>query len=175
MQQSPAFTITSPSLGQSLLCEPILRSLPDWFGIEDALQQYLRDIEILPTFLALGENRALGFLTLKQHYPCAAELYVMGVIPQAHRKGIGSALVARAEQVLRAQGVEYLQVKTLAPTHPDPGYARTRAFYMAQGFCPLEILPTLWDAHNPCLVMVKYLGVAHRPLHGSDASPQPPD
>ena len=32
--------ITNPGLGQAALCEPILRSLPDWFGIESALVNY---------------------------------------------------------------------------------------------------------------------------------------
>ncbi|MBN1919670.1 MAG: GNAT family N-acetyltransferase [Anaerolineae bacterium] len=158
MDQLLAFTITEPLLGQSAVCEPILRALPDWFGIEEATRQYVREIEILPTLLALYEDRVLGFLTLKQHSPYAAEICVMGVLQLAHRRGIGRALVAQAEVVLRAQGVEFFQVKTLAPTYPDPGYARTRAFYEAQGFRPLEILPTLWGAENPCLVMIKFLG-----------------
>ncbi|OQA23278.1 MAG: Mycothiol acetyltransferase [Chloroflexi bacterium ADurb.Bin360] len=155
-------TITQPLLGQSAVCEPILRALPDWFGVEEATRQYVREIEALPTLLALREEQALGFLTLKQHSPWVAELYVMGVFPQVHRQGIGHALVAQAEAVLRAQGIEFFQVKTLAPTHPDPGYARTRAFYEAQGFRPLEIFPELWDPENPCLLMVKYLGAASR-------------
>lgn len=153
-------TITAARLGQSAVCEPILRSLPEWFGIEAALQDYLRDIDTLPTLLACKGADVLGFLTLKQHSPWAAELYVMGVLPQAHRQGIGRALVIHAAALLRQQGIEFFQVKTLAPSHPDPGYTRTRAFYAALGFRPLEILPLLWDADNPCLIMVKYLQAA---------------
>jgi hypothetical protein len=59
---------------------------------------------------------------------------------------------------LRGQGVEYLQVKTLSDAHPDAGYARTRAFYQAMGFRPLQELPELWGEENPCLQMVKGLG-----------------
>ena len=57
---------------------------------------------------------------------------------------------------LRARGVEYLQVKTLGPSDPDEGYARTRAFYEARGFVALEEIHGLWE-HNPCLLMVKRL------------------
>ena len=53
--------------------------------------------------------------------------------------------------------MEYLQVKTLSPTKPDEGYAKTRAFYSANGFRALEELPTLWDTDNPALQMVKRL------------------
>lgn len=42
-------------------------------------------------------------------------------------------------------------------SHPSPEYARTRAFYHAMGFVDLECFPTLWDAGNPCLVLVKAL------------------
>jgi hypothetical protein len=52
--------------------------------------------------------------------------------------------------------VEYLQVKTLGPSWPDPGYERTRRFYEARGFVPLEEIHGLWE-HNPCLILVKRL------------------
>ena len=98
---------------------------------------------------------AVGFLTLKRHSPYAAEIYVMGVRPEAHRLGIGRALLQQAEAYLQEQGVEYLQVKTLSATHPDPGYTKTRSYYQAMGFRPLEEFPTLWDEANPCLMMIK--------------------
>lgn len=47
------------------------------------------------------------------------------------------------------------EVKTLAPSHPDRNYAKTRAFYQRVGFRPLEELPELWGEANPCLLMVK--------------------
>lgn len=81
----------------------------------------------------------------------------MGVLPGFHGQGIGKMLIQRSERWLVEQGVEYLQVKTLAPTHPDPGYAKTRAFYEKMGFRALEVFPTLWGEANPCLVMVKRL------------------
>jgi len=158
LEQNLPFTVTGPLLGQASACEPILRSLPDWFGIEDAIVYYVAEIEGLPTFLALdGEQRPAGFLSLKQHYPHAAELYVLGVRSEWHRRGMGRALLAGAEEYLRDRGVEYLQVKTLAPSHPDQNYARTRGFYEAMGFRPLEVLADLWDEANPCLLMVKRL------------------
>jgi len=45
-------------------------------------------------------------------------------------------------------------VKTLAPSKPDVGYDKTRAFYLAYGFRPLEEF-RLWDADNPALQMIK--------------------
>jgi GNAT superfamily N-acetyltransferase len=137
---------------RSRLCESVLRELPEWFGIEEATAAYIRDVADLPTFAA-GED---GFVSLKLHSPQAAELYVMGVRPRAHRRGLGTALLDAAEAYLRARGVEYLQVKTLGPSDPDAGYARTRSFYLARGFVPLEEIHGLWE-HNPCLLLVKRL------------------
>ncbi|HPH94833.1 MAG TPA: GNAT family N-acetyltransferase [Anaerolineaceae bacterium] len=151
------FSIEGPFLGKASLCEPVLRALPDWFGVEEAIVEYVGEIERRPTFLAFQEGSVMGFLTVKQHNLYAAEILVMGIKPEAHRLGMGRALVERAEAWLREQGVEYFQVKTLADTHPDPGYARTRQFYLGMGFRPLEIFPDYWDKDNPCLMMIKKL------------------
>ncbi len=137
---------------RSQLCESILRELPEWFGIEDATAAYIRDVAALPTF-AVGDE---GFLAVKLHTPKAAELYVMGVRPERHRQGVGSALLAAVEDYLRERGVEYFQVKTLGPSRPSEGYERTRRFYEARGFVALEEIHGLWEG-NPCLLMVKRL------------------
>ena len=137
---------------RSRICGAVLRDLPDWFGIEEATTAYIRDVAGLPMF-AIGDD---AFLALKVHNPRAAELYVMGVRRDRHRQGLGTSLLSAGEGYLRDHGVEYLQVKTLGPSDADPGYERTRRFYEAQGFVPLEELHGLWEA-NPCLLMVKRL------------------
>ena len=137
---------------RSRLCERVLRDLPEWFGIEEATSAYIRDVAGLTTFGVDGE----AILSLKLHTPRAAEVYVMGVRRVRHGQGLGTALLAAAEEHLRARSVEYLQVKTLGPSDPDEGYARTRAFYEARGLVPLEELHELWE-HNPCLLLVKRL------------------
>jgi N-acetylglutamate synthase-like GNAT family acetyltransferase len=149
--------IEGPLQGQSAVCVPILRLLPDWFGIEAAILNYEREIASLPTFLARDEGRVIGFLSLKQHNPYSTEVYVMAIHPNARRSGIGRALVATAEAHARGLGIEYLQVKTLGPSRLDEGYAQTRAFYEAMGFCPLEEFTHIWDNDNPCLILVKRL------------------
>lgn len=148
-------TITGPLLNQGSTCEAILRALPDWFGVESAIRDYVQAVDTLPTFLACQGERAQGFLTVKIHNVYSAELYVMGILPEAHRQGLGRRLVTAAEAFLQAQNIEYFQVKTLGPSNPDPGYANTRAFYMAAGFRPMEEFHQIWDQNNPCLIMVK--------------------
>ena len=80
----------------------------------------------------------------------------MAVRPDRHRQGVGRALVEALQADLAADGVEFLQVKTLGPARPNAEYAATRSFYEAMGFRPLEEIHDLWPG-NPCLIMVKAL------------------
>ena len=150
---------------RSRVAEAVLRDLPEWFGIEESTRQYIEDAAALPTFAAEPD---LGFLSLKQHTPAAAELYVMGVRLTHHRQGIGRALVEVAESWCRERGIRYLHVKTLGPSRPDPGYDATRTFYEAVGFVALEELHGLWDEANPTLVLVKDVrpGFSVSPVEG---------
>ncbi len=143
--------------GLSSLCLPILNSVPEWFGIEEANQHYLDYLDNNPTFVAYRQNTATGFLALKQHFPQSAEIYVMIVHRDYHRQGIGRALIETAENYLKKRGAHFLQVKTLSEGHPDQNYAKTRAFYQGVGFVPLEEFPTLWGEHNPALQLIKFL------------------
>jgi GNAT superfamily N-acetyltransferase len=157
----PDLRVRGPLFGQGAPCEAVLRALPDWFGIEESLNQYVHDVDGLPTFVAEEDAGAahrpvvVGLLAVEMHSAEAAEIHVGGVVPDRHRTGAGRALLAAAETWLREQGVTYLTVKTLSAADPDPGYAGTRAFYVAMGFVPLLELPTLWGPKNPCLVMLK--------------------
>jgi GNAT superfamily N-acetyltransferase len=137
---------------RSRLCERVLGDLPEWFGIEAANAAYIRDVAELPTVAVDGD----AILSPKLHTRGAAEVYLIAVRKELHGRGVGTALLAAAEAYLRAGGIEYLQVKTLGPSDPDPGYARTRAFYEARGFVSLEELHGLWE-DNPCLLLVKRL------------------
>lgn len=148
--------ISEAQFGQASVCEPILRLLPEWFGIEEAILHYVHEIDTLPTFLARNQQQVVGFLSVKQHNEFAAEIYVMAVHPQFHRQGIGGQLVEVAEEVLREQSIEFLQVKTLGTSRPHPHYAKTREFYRSLGFKPLEEFLEFWEG-NPCLLMVKTL------------------
>ena len=138
-------------------CEAILRALPDWFGIEDAIVNYTQTMENYPMVKAIKDGEVIGFASIKKHGETAAEIYVMGVLSDYHRQGVGRAMIEFAEGRLRGVGVTFLQVKTLDESRENTAYAKTRAFYAKQGFVPLEVFPTLWDANNPCVQMVKAL------------------
>jgi len=142
--------------GEGAECEAVLRSLPAWFGIEQAILDYRRDVDTLETWVAEIDGRPVGFLTLKHHNPHTSEIQVMAIREEAHRRGAGRALVAKAEERARERGSTFLEVKTLGPSRPDPNYDETRRFYVAVGFSPLEE-NSLWGGVNPCLILVKHL------------------
>ncbi len=142
--------------GEHDACERILRALPDWFGIESAIVEYVADLQAMETWVAEVAGTPSGFLCLKAHSAFAAEIHVMAVSEEWHGLGHGRRLVEHAEAALRTRAVEFLQVKTLAASHASVHYAGTRAFYERLGFLPLEE-NRLWGDANPCLVMVKHL------------------
>ena len=140
------------------ICNRILRALPKWFGIETAIVNYAREVESMPMFVAENEHGdAVGFLALDFHNEYNAEIHVIGVLPEHHGKGLGTALVDAAEAHARKRGARYLTVKTLSPSKPHEEYAKTRRFYRSVGFVPLEEFKTLWGEANPCLLMIKSL------------------
>ncbi len=138
--------------------ERLLRSLPDWFGIEESIVQYVRDAVDIPTHLAIDPHslEVLGALLLCRHFPGCAEIHLLAVGPLHHRRGIGSALIRHAEQRARDAGVRILEVKTQGPSLPDPNYAETLQFYRAVGFEPVEEIHGIWG-DVPCLLLVKPL------------------
>ncbi len=151
------FEILKPAAGYDAEVETILRSLPEWFGIEESLVEYVEQAKTMPTFLAMHGEQAVGFLMINRHFPESAEVHCIAILPTYHRKGIGRMMQLAVEEHLIADGVRFLQVKTLSPEKKDEYYLKTLAFYQAMGFAPLEVFPTLWQPHNPCMQLVKSL------------------
>jgi GNAT superfamily N-acetyltransferase len=141
--------------GAGTICRSILDLLPSWFGIPEAVDDYVRTARTEPSIIASVAGVDIGITTIKLHSQYAAEVYLMAVHPAYHRRGVGRAMLVHLERNLATRGVEYLQVKTLSASRPDPGYDKTRAFYLAYGFRPLEEFPALWDPSNPALQLVK--------------------
>jgi catechol 2,3-dioxygenase-like lactoylglutathione lyase family enzyme/GNAT superfamily N-acetyltransferase len=154
------FAIRDLPAGRGAVCERILRSLPAWFGIERAIHDYVRAVEDMPTWVAEAGGETVGFLSLEVKNDWVAEIHVMGVRSEWHGRGCGARLLETAEAYAHRRGLELLMVKTLGPSHPDEGYARTRRFYLARGFRPLEEFHGVWDPGNPCLVMAKRVSPA---------------
>jgi GNAT superfamily N-acetyltransferase len=151
--------------GSGAVCADVLGALPEWFGFPDSVADYVESAGTHPTVVAAVDGHDCGILTLRVHTPYAAEIVVMGVLPEQHRGGIGRAMLHAAETWLAERDITYLQVKTLSPRASDEGYAATRAFYFGCGFRPLEEMPDLWGRDSPALQMIKTVTPAAPLLH----------
>lgn len=136
------------------IAKTILDDLPEWFGIAEAKEEYAVESKDMPFFAAVHNDKEVAFLSIKRNNSYTAEIYVMGIRKDYHRKGIGRALFDTCYSWCREQGYEFLQVKTLDESHPDINYKITREYYLAMGFRPLECFPSLWGEENPCLVLI---------------------
>jgi GNAT superfamily N-acetyltransferase len=158
-----ALELRRRATGSGPVCRTILATLPAWFGIAESVDDYVAVADGSPTVIAAHNGRDVGFVTIVTHGRYAAEVYVMAVVPEYHRRGIGRTMLEHAEDALAATGVEFLQVKTQSARRADDGYRRTRAFYLAYGFRPLEEWPRLWGPENPALQMIKNVTAHLRP------------
>lgn len=134
----------------------ILEALPDWFGIPEAVEKYVRESADQMMAASYEGETPNGFLCLKETGRDTVELAVMGVRKEAHRQGIGRALFEEAKRRARAKGYSFIQVKTVKMGCYEE-YDRTNLFYLSLGFREFEVMPTLWDEANPCQIYVMSL------------------
>jgi len=135
----------------------LLRDLPEWFGIEASNRAYVAAAEILDNTAAILDGEIVGICLVRHHTATASEIELLAVRSDLHGRGVGRLLLARVESDLRTRGNTLLQVKTRGPSLPSPAYERTRAFYEAMHFVPLEERTDIWGPENPCLISVKTL------------------
>ena len=137
------------------IVDKVLRELPDWFGQEDAIVKYCEESVNLPMVVLTLDEKPIGFCSLKVNYGINCDLYVLGILPDYHHKGLGQQMVTFIERYCRENEIPYMSVKTLSERNPDEFYARTRKFYEKCGFAAFEEFPELWGEENPCLLMIK--------------------
>ena len=131
----------------------ILEALPDWFGIEESREQYIKESAEQICIGAIDNKEYVGFLCLKETGNATLELAVMGVLKDYHRQGIGRKMFIIAKDIAREKGYSFLQVKTVQMGRYKD-YDETNRFYISLGFKEFEVFPTLWDEANPCQIYV---------------------
>ena len=134
----------------------VLEALPEWFGIPEAREQYIKESAEQPFFAALDAENVIGFLCLKETGKETVELSVLGVLKDYHRRGIGRKLFEQAKKAARNCGYSFMQVKTVQMGR-YAAYDVTNHFYLSIGFKEFELFPTLWDERNPCQIYVMNL------------------
>jgi GNAT superfamily N-acetyltransferase len=85
-------------------------------------------------------------------------LWLLGVMPEYRGRGIGTELLARAENYLRSQGRAVALASPYSPGYFQPGvdveaYADGLRFLLARGYAevyrPLAMVTSLWDLDVP--------------------------
>lgn len=102
-------------------------------------------------------KHVLVFFSGMIHHERTGDIYVCGIHPDLHRKGLGEELYKTLEQYFINQGCEYVLVKTLSPLRLDKYYDLTHRFYKSVGFSEFYTDHDMWGKENPCLIMIKML------------------
>lgn len=111
----------------------LVAGLPEWFDEDARTRSIPTDLKHQDGFVAESDGRVVGFITL---FVAGARLNIgwLGVCKDWHRQGVGSQLIARAEQAAAAMGLHELATYTLGDAVDYSPYELTRAFYAKQGF-----------------------------------------
>ena len=81
------------------------------------------------------------------------DLYWIAVKPSAHKRGIGAALNAHVEHLIRSEGGRLV----IAETSSQLKYERTRRFYLSQGYAQLARVRDYYRVGDDLVVYGKYL------------------
>ena len=134
----------------------ILESLTNWFGIPEAREDYIEKSAGQLFFASIEDSAPIGFLYLKETGKDTVELYVMGVLKEYHRRGVGRELFEAAKSSALKSGYSFIQVKTVQMGKYEE-YNKANLFYKNMGFKEFEVFPNLWDEWNPCQIYVMAL------------------
>ncbi|MDO8503515.1 MAG: N-acetyltransferase [bacterium] len=133
----------------------IAEEAKDYFDGFNILKKDFKTDLLYGAFLG---NEMVGFITYKEINEDIIEISWLAVLPTYRDKGIGTKLVLETLKLFKDK-YKTCEVKTLAETHKDKGYEKTRNFYKKLGFVSREIIDHYpgWREHSPCQIFVKFI------------------
>lgn len=138
-------------------CDAIVAGLPDWFGDPMGLAECAGAVRSQHGYVSVqAGDEVVGFLTWVEPDRATVEITWMAVRSDSRRAGHGRGLIEALIEGARAAGTRAVLVKTLSDSHPDRGYAQTRAFYRAMGFDPVAELD-IWGPSNPAQLLMRII------------------
>jgi len=139
----------------------IAMSLPEYFN-EQGLKEIKEKLSTQNVFGAYFNDELVGFASYKKINNETVELAWLAISTKYQGQGIGRKLVEES-LAIESKDFSVCQVKTLAETVPDEGYAKTRDFYKKLGFIQTEIIDPYpgWGSGNPCQIFVKLIKDKH--------------
>jgi GNAT superfamily N-acetyltransferase len=111
----------------------VAETLPEWFDADSRGRAIPTDLRHQDGFVALSDGKIIGFVTL---FFAEGRLHIgwLGVRPDYHKQGIGSRLLACAEEFGKGHGLTELATYTLGDGVAYEPYEPTRQFYFSRGF-----------------------------------------
>ena len=79
-------------------CLDVIRSLPDWFGYDGAVEDVARALQTQQGFVALEGAVVAGFVAIEPAYDESLEITYLAVHAGHRRSGLGRALVHAVAQ-----------------------------------------------------------------------------
>ena len=98
--------ILDPEAKRSLARE-VLDDLPEWFGIPESTEAYIRDAQNKPFLACFIGHQVAGFIVLNASSQDCAEVFVMGVKKQYQRMGLGAKLHQAFEEQAKTYGYTF--------------------------------------------------------------------
>lgn len=135
-----------------------MRTLPDWFSYEPGLEDCAKAVRSQSGWVAVENDRVVGFATWAERTTATAEVTWMAVERERRNGGIGTLIVERLAEDLSNRGYKLaLAITSAAEKEPSghDSYAETRQFWLARGFEPLIELD-IWET-NIALLQVRPL------------------
>lgn len=107
---APFFVDLASVTGRGAVCRETLDTVPSWFGLPEANDTYVAFVDTHDTWIAYSANREpIGFISGQLHFPETAEIEIMAMRPEWHRRGVGRALVDAFEAHHRRMGIRSRQ------------------------------------------------------------------
>jgi len=91
---------------KSEICLKILKKLPKWFGIEQAILDYCEEVKLCYFVTYEIDNKIIGFIAIKEN-PVSYDIHVMGILEEFHRQGIGYKLIKFVEEYAKMEKKKY--------------------------------------------------------------------
>lgn len=126
--------------GEEAVFFEIIKSLPDYFFIEETIADLKADLQKqgTKTIVAASNGEVGGFLIYRAAGE-AAEILWMAVRPGFQDRGAGTLLMEEFLRRMRAAAVKTVELSTVASTTNFPPYEGTRRFYERFGFKEIRI------------------------------------
>jgi ribosomal protein S18 acetylase RimI-like enzyme len=112
----------------------VIRSLPEWFGYEGAVDAVATALGSEEGFVALEGSVVAGFVASQPVFEESIEITYLAVHADHRRSGFGRLLVRAVADFARARDVPSVCLLTLGPSAGSADQAETISFYRATGF-----------------------------------------